>query len=49
MYELVIAWETGDKDVYEYATQEAAEQAGRNMEMALGEQIRWYGTRRKLH
>lgn len=48
MFELVIIWETGDKDVYEYNTIEDADRAGKNMKMALGNQITWYGTRRKV-
>lgn len=47
-YELVIIWENGNLDVYEYDSQESAEQAGVNMVMALGNQIAWYGTRRKF-
>lgn len=47
MFELVVVWDNGEKDVYEYATEEKAEQAGANMKMALGNQIRWYGSRRK--
>ena len=48
MYELVIAWGSGEKEVYEYKTQEEAEQGAKNMEIALGEQIRWWGIRRKV-
>ena len=48
MFELVIIWDTGGKDIYEYTTREDAESAGKNMKMALGDQIAWYGTRRKL-
>lgn len=47
-YELVIIWTTGEKDTYEYDTREAAEKSGRNMKMALGNQIAWYGTRQKV-
>ena len=47
MFELVVVWDCGGKDVYEYATEEEAEQAGANMRMALGDQIAWYGSRRK--
>lgn len=47
-YELVIIWTTGENDIYEYGTREAAEKAGRNMKMALGSQIAWYGTRQKV-
>lgn len=44
-WELVIVWDTNDTDVYEYDTREKAEVAGRNMKMALGNQIAWYGVR----
>lgn len=45
MWELVIKWECGDLTVYSYDTRNEAEQAGDGMEMALGEQIQWYGVR----
>ena len=48
MFELVIIWDTGDKDIYEYTTREDAERAGKNMKTALGDQVAWYGTRRKV-
>ena len=47
MYELVIIWEGGNVDIYKYATEAEAEQAGAGMKTALGNQIAWYGTRRK--
>lgn len=47
LYELVIVWNTGDKDIYEYDTEEEAEQAGRNMQFVFGKQVEWYGTRKK--
>ena len=46
MYELVVIWSNGDKDVYTYATKEEAEQGGKNMIFALGGQVAWYGVRR---
>ena len=46
-YELVIVWEGGSVDFYEYDSEEAAEEAGAGMKTALGDQIAWYGTRRK--
>lgn len=45
-YELVVVWDTGEKNVYQYETEAEAEAAGHNMKMALGNQIAWYGTRR---
>lgn len=47
MFELVIVWSDGNKNIYEYNSQKEAEQAGENMKMALGNQIVWFGTRRK--
>lgn len=47
-YELIVVWFNGDKDIYAYESREAAEQAGAGMKMALGEQIAWYGVRRKI-
>lgn len=38
-YELVVVWSTGDKQVFEYATQDEAEQGKRNYEMAFGAQV----------
>lgn len=45
MFELVIIWETGEKEVYAYDTQERAERTGREMRKVFGNQISWYGTR----
>lgn len=47
MYELVIIWTAGDRNIYEYATLEDATIAGENMRMAFGNQIEWFGVRRK--
>lgn len=44
-WELVVVWAAGGKDIYEYHTEEEAIAAGRNMRMALGNQIQWYGVR----
>lgn len=46
MYELVIIWENGDKEVFDYDTENEAEKAGRGMQKAFGRQISWWGTRR---
>lgn len=43
MYELVIIWDNGDKDVYEYSTLEEAEKAELGMRTAFGNQIEWTG------
>ena len=49
-YELVIIWAAGDPDkvVYEYDSQEQAEQAERGMKTALGNQIAWACVRPKF-
>lgn len=47
MFELVVVWYDGSKNIYEYDSLEKAEDAGDNMKMAFGNQITWYGTRRK--
>lgn len=47
LYELVIVWENGDKDIYEYKTREDAEKGADNMKMANGEQIAWAGVRKQ--
>jgi hypothetical protein len=44
-YELVVIWENGDNDVYEYDSRDRAEQSGDGMKTALGNQIAWYGVR----
>ena len=45
-YELVVVWASGDKDVYQYESREAAEKGERGMRMANGNQISWKGIRR---
>ena len=46
-YELVVVWDTGGTNIWVYDTWEEADQAGRNMRIALGDQVFWYGVRRK--
>lgn len=46
-YELIIVWATGEEDIYEYATEQEALNAGYGMRTALGAQIAWYGVRQK--
>lgn len=46
-YELVLIWDTGEKEIYEYRTEEEAIQTAVNMKKAFGNQIAWTGTRRK--
>lgn len=44
-YELVIIWETGEKEVHEYESQQLAEQAQQGYSKAFGKQIEWSGVR----
>ena len=46
-YELVIIWETGEKEVHSYATEKEARTAGKGYKMAFGNQISWIGIRRE--
>lgn len=46
MFELVVIWETGEKEIYTYRTEERAERAGREMKKVFGNQIAWTGTRK---
>lgn len=42
-YILVVIWETGEKQEYEYDTYEQAQNGEANIRMACGNQIRWTG------
>lgn len=44
-YELVVIWETGEKEIYAYATREKAEETSANMKKVFGNQIAWTGVR----
>lgn len=46
MFELIVIWSTGDKNVYEYDTQEEAVIGAGRMRMAFGKQITWTGVRK---
>ena len=48
IYELVIVWETGDKDIFEYSSRDDAEESMRGFKVAFGEQITWCGVRKKM-
>ena len=47
MYEAIIIWDTGEKEIYEYTTQEEAEQCCKRFKTAFGKQIAWTGTRER--
>jgi hypothetical protein len=48
-YELVVIWETGEKEIFTYATEEEADTACREFKMIFGNQISWAGTRKARH
>lgn len=43
MCELIIIWDTGEKDVIKVKDIQSAEKAERNYKMAFGKQIAWTG------
>ena len=47
MYELIIIWSTGEKEVYQYTTREEAEKTELGMRTAFGNQIEWTGINHK--
>ena len=47
-YELVVICYDGEKSVFLYPTRESAEYGGESMKMALGDQIEWYGVRKRM-
>ena len=46
MYELVVVWNDGNKEIYAYTNRTEAENGKRNMEMAFGSQV-WCCVREK--
>ena len=46
-YELIVIWETGEKEIHPYASREETEQAADGYKMAFGNQISWTGINRK--
>lgn len=47
MYELIIIWCTGEKQIYTYKTLEGAIRSELEFVEVFGNQIEWHGTRRK--
>ena len=45
-YEVVIIWETGEKEIWTYATEEEARTSEREYKAVFREQIAWIGTRK---
>lgn len=46
-YELIVIWETGDKEVHSYKSKEKAKEADKGYKMAFGNQISWTGIRER--
>ena len=46
-YELIVIWQSGEKDIYPYESEDAAEKGKANMKMAFGNQISWMGINKK--
>lgn len=44
-YELVIIWDTGEKEVIPYSTEDKAKEIERGYHKAFGKQIQWTGIR----
>ena len=44
-YELVVIWETGEKEVHKYNNLEDAKEAENSFRMAFGNQVSWTGIR----
>lgn len=47
LYQLVIVWESGEREIYEYASRESAIEVQIGMQNAFGKQIGWMGIREK--
>ena len=45
-YELIVIWETGEKEIFEYATEEEAQESCNDFRMIFGNQVSWAGIRR---
>ena len=45
MFEVVLIWFDGDKEIYSYSTQEKADRTCREMKNVFGNQISWIGVR----
>ena len=47
-WELVVVWECGDKDVFEYSSEEKAQSGAKTYKWAFGNQVQWCGVRKQL-
>ena len=48
-YELIVIWETGEREVFEYDSEKEAREACNDFRMIFGNQVTWAGTRLKRH
>lgn len=46
-YELVVIWDTGEKEVYEHMTEEEAQRSLKHLQFVFGNQISWMGIRKR--
>ena len=47
-FELVVIWETGEKEIHAYATEEGAQAVANGYKMVFGNQIAWVGIRKAV-
>lgn len=47
MYELIVIWTSGEKEIHEFQSREQACETGDGYKMAFGTQIEWVGVREK--
>ena len=47
MFELIVIWYTGEKEVFAYTTREDAEKSAHGFKTAFGNQIEWTGVRER--
>ena len=47
-YELVVIWETGEKEVFEYDSEEKAQESCNGFKKIFGNQIAWTGTKKVI-
>ena len=47
VYELVVIWDTGEKEVYEHMTEEEAQGSLKHLQFVFGNQISWMGIRKR--
>ena len=48
MYELVIIWDTGEREVHRYPSEDKANEIGYSMRKAFGRQIAFWCVRRAI-